>query len=131
LAVGASRRQLVESGRPAISAATADPDRDGVRNLAEFAMGGDPLVPDGSKTALQVLASAPGTFTFSFRERKNLGDVQRRFERSSDLANWVEVVPSNLSIVSNLPDAFVRAAVFPAQNAAAYFRLRFSLQTTP
>src|ERR1035437_3282529 len=116
---------------PAFGTATADPDHDGVPNLIEFAMGGNPLMADGSTLALQLLPSPSGTFAFSFRERKNLGDVQRLFESSTNLVSWAQVAPSSLVTVSNLPDAYVRAAVFPAQEAAAYFRLRFSVQSGP
>ena len=117
-----------ELADPGFGAPSADPDHDGVANLAEFAMAGNPLVADGSDMALRVLTSSTGAFAFSFRERKDLGDVGRSFETSSDLAHWMEVVPSNLTILSNLPEAYVRAAVFPAQDAAGYFRLRFSLK---
>jgi hypothetical protein len=116
---------------PAFGAATADPDHDGVANLAEFAMGGDPLVANPSIGLLGIWAAAPGSFAFTFRERKSLGDVQRLFESSSNLANWVEVTPSSLVTLSNLPDVYLRSAVFPAQVAAAYFRLRFSVQSSP
>jgi hypothetical protein len=120
--------QLADS---AVGAPLADPDKDGMPNVTEFAMGGDPLLADSSTLALQVLDSPPGAFAFSFHERKNLGDVQCQFESSSNLVNWAEVVPSNLTILSNLPSVYVRSAVFPVQDAAAYFRLRFSLQTVP
>ena len=116
---------------PAFGTATGDPDHDGVLNLTEFAMGGDPLLADGSTLALQPLASPPGTFAFTFRERKNLGDVQRRFESSTNLVNWAEVTPSSLVTVSNLPDVYLRGAVFSAPDVAAYFRLRFSVQSGP
>ena len=77
------------------------------------------------------LTSPPGAFALSFRERQNLGGVQRQFESSTNLVNWVEVVPSSLIILSNLPNVYVRGAVFPAQDAAAYFRLRFFLPSGP
>jgi hypothetical protein len=116
---------------PAFGTATADPDGDGVPNLAEFAMDGNPLVADGATLALQPLSSVPGCFAFSFQERKSLGDVQRRFESSTNLVNWAEVTPTSLVVISNLPDAYLRGAVFPAQDAAAYFRLSFSVQSGP
>jgi hypothetical protein len=116
---------------PEFGTATADPDGDGVPNLAEFVMGGNPLVADGATTALQPLSSAPGSFSFSFRERKNLGDVQRLFESSTNLVNWVEIMPASLVMISNLPDVYLRAAAFPVQDQASFFRLRFPLPTSP
>ena len=67
----------------AFGTATADPDQDGVANLAEFAIVDEPLLADGSTLALQLLPSPSGTFAFTFRERNNLGDVTRRFESSA------------------------------------------------
>jgi hypothetical protein len=116
-----------ELADPAFGAPGADPDGDGVPNLAEFAMAGNPLVPDRSAMALQVQPSSPGTFAFSFRERQDLGDVQRHFESSTNLANWVEAVPSSLAVVSTLTNACVRAVVFPAPDLAAFYRLSYVL----
>ena len=116
---------------PAFGTATADPDHDGVLNLAEFAMGGDPLVANPAIGLLGLWSAAPGSFAFTFRERKDLGDVQRQFESSTNLVNWAEVTPSNLVIVSNLPDVYLRGAVFPAPDAAAYFRLNYSVPSSP
>jgi hypothetical protein len=116
---------------PTLGATTADPDHDGAPNLVEFAMGGSPFVADAANMVLQPLNSPPDSFAFTFRERKNLGDVQRRFESSTDLVSWAEVTPSNLVTLSNMPDVYLRAAVFPARDAAAFFRLRFSVQSGP
>jgi hypothetical protein len=116
--------QLADS---ALGTATADADRDGVPNLVEFAMGGNPFVSDASVAALQMVTAEPGAFAFTFRERKSLGDVQRRFETSTNLVYWEEVSPASLLTVANLPDVYVREAVFPAQNAVSFFRVKFSL----
>ncbi len=111
---------------PAFGTPAADPDHDGVPNLAEFALGGNPLSPDGSLLALQSAASA-SAFTLTFRERKNLDEVQYRFETSTNLVTWTEVTPSSLVTVGNLPDVYLRAAVFPIQPQVSFFRLRFLL----
>jgi hypothetical protein len=116
---------------PAFGTATADPDHDGVPNLVEFAMGGDPLVANPSIGLLGLWGGPPGSFAFTFRERKNLGDVQRLFESSTNLVDWAQVTPSSLVTLSNLPNVYLRGAVFSAQSAAAYFRLRFSVQSNP
>ena len=121
-------QQLAE---PALGGPVGDPDGDGVANLAEFAVGGDPAGSDSSLAALQHVPSPPDTFAFSFRELKNPGDVQHRFETSTNLVNWVEATPSQLTIVANLPDAYLRAAVFPVQSVASFFRVRFLLQSDP
>jgi len=112
---------------PALGGALGDPEGDQVDNLLEFAMVGGPFIPDASVAALQTVESASDTFAFAFRERKSLGDVQRRFETSTDLVHWAEIAPSSLVTLTNLPDVYVREAVFPAQTSAAFFRVKFSL----
>ena len=116
---------------PAIGGALADPDADGRFNLAEFVVDGNPLAGDAPLAALQTLASAPGTFGFTFRERSALGDVQRRFDQSTDLVNWSEVTPLQLTILTNWGVACVRQAVLPAPAGNAFFRLTFVLPSGP
>ena len=110
---------------PTVGAATADPDHDGLPNLLEFAMVGNPLTADPSVGVLQSVPAPAGSFAFTFRERKNLGDVQRSFETSTNLLNWQPVSPTTLSIVADLSDAWLRQAIFPAQTSASFFRVKF------
>lgn len=110
-----------------LSGALGDPDGDGVSNLAEFAVGGNPLNADASLAALHFVGATNGTFTFTFRERKNLGDVQRLFETSTDLVNWTEATALQVTTVANLPEVYVRAAAFSAQDAVSFWRVKFLL----
>jgi hypothetical protein len=41
--------------------------------------------------------------------------------------HWEEISPASLLTLTNLPDVYVREAVFPAQSAASFFRVKFSL----
>jgi hypothetical protein len=115
----------VQLADPATGASTSDPDHDGVANLVEFAMGGDPWTGDASNAKLQPVAASPGTFRFRFQERKNLGDVQRSFESSTDLVNWTVATPAALTNVADLGSLWLREATFPLQGSVAVFRLRF------
>jgi hypothetical protein len=115
--------QLADSN---LGSATADPDQDGVPNLVEFAMGGNPWSADGSVARLLPVAAAAGVFRFRFQERKNLGDIQRSFESSTDLINWSTATPSTLSNVSDLGALWLREASFPIQSLATLFRLKFT-----
>lgn len=108
-----------------ISGPLADPDGDGARNLLEFAVGGDPLNGDPSLAQLQCAAPDPGWLMVTFRERKNLGDVQRFFEASPDLVDWTEVVPSQVMTMADLGEAWLREAAFPMGDEISFLRLRF------
>ncbi|MDB6022779.1 MAG: hypothetical protein JWQ04_2636, partial [Pedosphaera sp.] len=116
---------------PSISGAMADPDGDGVPNLAEFATGGNPLSADSSNFLLQQVPFAAGTFVFSYRERANLGNVTRVVESSSNLLNWTQATPSQLTITSNLGQVYVRNAFFPEAAPASFFRIHFQLNPGP
>jgi hypothetical protein len=110
----------------AVTGPQADPDADGVPNLVEFAVGGNPLAPDSAFAVLQPLSVNQGTLTLQFRERKNLGDVQRTVQTSSDLRTWTEVMPAALTNVADLGEAWLRQAAFPLQGTPIFFRLSYA-----
>jgi hypothetical protein len=94
--------------------------------MVEFAMGGAAWVADSSAATLEPVASPPGTFRFRYQERKNLSDVLRSFETSTNLLIWSSVSPSSLSNVADLGSLWLREATFPAQSRMALFRLKFT-----
>lgn len=94
-------------------------------NLAEFATGGNPFVADASSAMVQSVRSVSGMFGLQFQERKNPGNVQYRFERSSDLMNWMEVTPSSVVTVANLMQVYVKEAKFVMQNGSYFYRIRY------
>lgn len=65
----------------------ADPDNDGVENLVEYILDGDPTVSDPSK--LPTVAASGANFVFSFtRREESAADTEQVFEYGSDLAGW-------------------------------------------
>jgi hypothetical protein len=102
-----------------------DPDGDRAANLVEFGMGGDPVVSDGAYCLLKPVSAGPNVFAFRYRERKDLGDVQRTFEVSSDLQNWSEISPASLTNVSDSGVAWLKEAVFAKTPEAKYYRVAF------
>lgn len=114
-----------------VSGPGADPDGDGVPNLIEFASGGNPLSADASNSVAQIVSHTPGQFVLSYRERKDLGDVQRIFQYSTNLSDWNSITPSQITTIANLPTVYVRQATFPAPAASAYFRVGFFLSGNP
>jgi hypothetical protein len=111
----------------AISGITADPDGDGVPNLLEFAVGGNPFVADATNAIVRGLALPTNQFVFQFQQRNSLGNVARQFQLSPDLRNWTNTTPSAVNLLRNLGNASVYQAVFPMPTAAQYFRLGYNV----
>jgi len=79
------------------SAATADPDGDGLNNLLEYAIGGDPWLPDASGRALSIAKETDG---FRLRYGPIAAGVLDRVESTADLSSsWS--VPVGLSRTTN------------------------------
>jgi hypothetical protein len=111
----------------AVSGTVADPDRDNVPNLLEFAMGSDPLVADAANAVLSVVPGQADTFAIHFRERKDLGSVTRQFQSSPDLVTWSDETPLEVQDISELGPVLIREASFGCSTGARYFRLRYAL----
>lgn len=69
----------------------ADPDNDGLDNLAEFVLGGNPAASDAS--VAPTLDTAGSNFVFSFkRSDDSESEVTVVFQYGSDLAGWTDAV---------------------------------------
>ena len=110
----------------AIGIAPADPDGDGVPNLLEFVVGGDPLVPDATNAVLKATATG-GQFYFQFQERSALGNVARQFQASGDLLTWTNLAPPPLTPVRTNGGNVLYSATLPLQNYLQFFRLQYRL----
>ena len=111
----------------AVSDANADPDGDGVPNLLEFAVGGNPLTPDPTNATVQGLRSTTGQFVFQFKERNPLGDVTRQFQSSGDLLNWTNAAPILVNPLQNLGTTIIYQAQFPLRPAVSFYRLQYNV----
>jgi hypothetical protein len=85
-----------ELGNPAIVGQNADPDRDGVANLIEYAFGGDPSLP-GNPSLFKV---SPEVVKIGGKDRLRLrfglpavtpADLLYQIEVSDDLGGWIVV----------------------------------------
>jgi len=110
-----------------VGTAAADPDGDGVPNLLEFAVGGNPLVADATNAAVKNLVPATGQFAFEFQERSTLGNVTRQFQSSGDLLGWTNTTPTQLSVIQNTGSNLVYQAVFPLQPDQQFFRRCYNI----
>jgi hypothetical protein len=110
---------------PSVSAYGADPEGDGVVNVVEFATGADPFAADAALSSVQSPKRSGSQFAFRFRERKQLGDFQRIFEGSTNLATWSAATPVSLTSVTDLGECDLLEVSFPLANAPAFYRLRY------
>ncbi len=119
-----------------------DPDHDGLANLLEYALGGDPagsgsLRLDGNPVAPR-LSLAGGSATFSHYERAD--KIQRglsyrvEYASAADLAagHWSATPPPGITVVEGVgapaPDGFVRRNhSWTAAGPATFVRLRVEL----
>ena len=69
---------------------TQDPDNDGISNLLEFVLGGDPLASDPSILPVAVLTPTDFIFTFK-RADDSLAEVTLTFQYGSSLTGWTPV----------------------------------------
>ena len=70
---------------------TADPDHDGMSNLLEFVLNGNPGVVDAA-TKAPALNTAGATFVFTFNRRHDsVSETTQVVQYGSDLAGWTDV----------------------------------------
>ncbi len=74
------------SNNPLIAGSLADPDGDGLSNLAEYALALDPLNADAAKA--QVLGTQNGALSLTFTRPTNPTGIDYLIEVSSDLTAW-------------------------------------------
>lgn len=92
-----------------------DPDRDGINNLLEYAMGSDPLMRDST----QPLKRQDGASAFTYRVRKEMPGTSLGAEMSEDLHSWKE---ATAEIVNS--DEFWENRRVKSDKARAFFRLK-------
>jgi hypothetical protein len=111
----------------AITSPFADPDHDGVLNLQEFAVGGNPLVPDATNAAMAAVILAGNQVAVQYQALNQLGDVSLQFQASPDLLNWTNVTPVVINQVTNLGTVSINQAVFPQQPPMQFYRVEYGL----
>ncbi len=106
----------------AIGGALSDPDRDGVSNLLEFALGRDPLAPE-TAPILDVWRDGDGWFA-TYQRAAQRPELIYRIESSVDLIHWsdaeIEHTPVTTDAGAETWVALHRAAGLPG----VFFRLR-------
>lgn len=80
---------------------TADHDRDGIPNLLEYALGGDPGIPHSAPAqAIEVLETDGKSYlTLTVPKNQDAADVDYIIEVSSDLSNWGSGEGSDIEVI--------------------------------
>ncbi len=81
-----------EIADPAVGGPNADPDDDGIPNLLEYALGGDPTVPGRAVLPVEGRAVVDGEeyLTLTVTRPEGIDDVVYTVEVSVDLVTWTE-----------------------------------------
>lgn len=103
------------------AADTADPDHDGLDNLAEYALGTDP----NRATPALAAARGPEGFSLTFTRPKGLPDVTYAAESSTDLLTWT---PVTLVVTTDGPIQTVRVLdpLASGNPTRRFLRLKFT-----
>lgn len=96
----------------------ADPDGDGIANIAEYAWRLNPAAQSTQRTSLNAQNSTP---KFRFQRPRNLPDVTVSAESSTDLVHWV---PAAATVVSSDAD-FDTMECSTGSTASTFWRVRF------
>lgn len=70
------------------TAPTADPDNDGISNLLEFVLGGNPTVSSTAISPVQTLNPTALVFTFKRSDESESPTTTQRVETSTNLSDW-------------------------------------------
>ncbi|MEO0017016.1 MAG: Extracellular ribonuclease [Verrucomicrobiota bacterium] len=110
----------------------ADPDADGLTNLAEYALGTPPQLPDAAGPTLERL---PGKLRLTATLRTSDPALTTAAETTTTLATWTSAGISSFAAPdqSGVPPGFVRTHfdIADALAPARFVRLRFGLALAP
>ncbi|MEK0450986.1 MAG: hypothetical protein RL088_3254 [Verrucomicrobiota bacterium] len=115
-----------------ISGLTADPDLDGIPNLIEYGLGGNPLFNDRALLLLQpTISNSGGTDYLTYQYRTNAGasDATITPQVSSNLTNWFSgagnvITLGGPSLRNDGINIFLVRDTVPAANGNRYIRLQ-------
>jgi len=92
----------------------ADPDNDGLSNLLEYVLGGDPRVSDASIRPVSTIVGSNLVLTYK-RSDASKGDTFQEGQWSTDLINWFDVDPVIVNANGTAPDDM--SVTVPMSNA--------------
>src|SRR5690606_14438703 len=114
---------------PALVAAEADPDGDGLANLLEYAFATDPLAANTGDSAPNLTTTPSGDLVFEFRRAKATDDLRFTVQTSTDLAAWTDS-DREPELVSSHPSHDILRVTVPRSDAPRLF-VRLEVATQP
>src|SRR5437867_3780874 len=109
----------------AISGDNADPDGDGISNLAEYAFGLEPVRADTSPLKISKgPGNTPPTVLVAYERLAVLGDIQFSWQVSDNLVSWAAVSDEQEKITPGRDPSMQHVeASFPVGDRMKFFRL--------
>ncbi len=111
-----------ELANPLVSGEAADPDRDGLPNLLEYAMELDPKQRDTAAGGFPTFAASNGEFTLAWQHYKPAADVTLTVESSTNFADWTPVPGALATDLGNVEALIIREPV--TAGGAKFFRFK-------
>jgi hypothetical protein len=112
----------------------ADPDGDGISNLLEYVLGGDPSRPDSNNAPRVAVGNGNMTLPFQRPDTAETADVSLSVETSTDLVTWQQsyvITPGppapQVSIQENGTNPDTISVTIPATADQRFIRLKASL----
>ena len=107
-----------------------DPDRDGISNLMEFALGGAPIVSSQSISPVLTKSSSDWIFEYNRNDLSLPPATTQMVEYGSDLIGWTQVIIPTASsgtvvITDGSPSDRIKVTI-PNQGSKAFVRLKVS-----
>ena len=116
-----------ELANTAVSGDLADPDADGLTNLAELATASDPRSSDSGRDAV-VAQTQPDSHILVTIRRAAIPGITVTFQTSPDLTTWTDATASmTLQTIANPQTGWLTETyrtIAPATSGAAFWRIR-------
>lgn len=120
-------KHFPENAAASVTSYNADPDGDGIYNIAEYAWQLNPNARESTRTTLTGETSG-SNLTFTFKTPRNISDVVVTAECSPDLQTWS---PATSTVTSSDADFDTHTCTASPGSGRCFWRVRFSTVTAP